>query len=32
MLSAAMEDNFLSFRRYLYPPSNALRPDIYEEF
>ena len=30
MLSAAMEDNFLSYRRYLYPPSNALRPVIYE--
>jgi hypothetical protein len=31
MLSSAMQANFLSFRKYLYPPSNALRPEIYEK-
>jgi hypothetical protein len=31
MLGSAMQANFLSFRKYLYPPSNAVRPEIYEK-
>jgi hypothetical protein len=31
MLSDAMYDNFLSYRKYLYPPSNSLRPRVYEK-
>lgn len=31
MMSAAMRDNFIGFRKYIYPPSNALRPQIYEK-
>jgi hypothetical protein len=30
MLGDAMYDNFISYRKYLYPPSNALRPLVYE--
>jgi hypothetical protein len=30
MLAGAMQSNFASYRRYLYPPSNAFRPQIYE--
>ena len=30
MLASAMHSNYLSYRKYLYPPSNALRPNVYE--
>lgn len=30
MLGDAMYDNFMSYRKYLYPPSNILRLRIYE--
>jgi hypothetical protein len=31
MLGDAMYSNFVSYRKYLYPPSNALRPSIYSK-
>ena len=30
VLGDAMQANLLSYRRYLYPPSNALRPEVSE--
>jgi len=30
MLGAAMQSNFIGYRKYLYPPSNAFRPNVYE--